>query len=125
MNSPEYQKANRLVYCNYLEHLLLHILIVENVDNGNPSFGYGGVFVFLIPHINDVYNDYPFSIEWAARAALEIRDDMSSYLKMVKRAFDITVENPILSSFGEGEGLAKGTDGTVNEEIASLVDSWR
>lgn len=26
----EYQKAERLVYCNYIEHLLLHILIGKN-----------------------------------------------------------------------------------------------
>ncbi len=125
MSPPECQKADHLVYCNYLEHLLLHILIVENANNGNPRFGYNGVFVFLIPHINDVYNDYPFSAEWAARAASEIRGDMASYLKMVKRAYDITIDNPALSSFSEGELLAKGTDGTVNEDIASLLNAWR
>ncbi len=125
ISPPEYQKAGHLVYCNYLEHLLLHILIVENADNENPRFGCNGVFTFLIPSINDVYNDYPFSIEWAARAASEIRGDMAPYLKMVRRAFDITADNPLLSSFGRGNELAKGTDGAVNEDIASLLNAWR
>ena len=31
VNNPfEYQKADRLVYCNLLEHLLLHVKIAEN-----------------------------------------------------------------------------------------------
>ncbi|WP_234013784.1 hypothetical protein [Mesoplasma florum] len=32
-NSFEYQKAHRLVYCNLLEHLVLHIKIFEYPNN--------------------------------------------------------------------------------------------
>ena len=36
-NPYEYQKAERLVYCNVLEHLILHIKIVEEPRNKDAN----------------------------------------------------------------------------------------
>lgn len=35
----EHQKKERLVYCDLLEHIILHALIAEETNN---NFGYGG-----------------------------------------------------------------------------------
>ncbi|MBP5204880.1 hypothetical protein J6Z37_01100 [Candidatus Saccharibacteria bacterium] len=66
VNNPfEYQKAERLVYCNALEHLILHIKIVEeprNDENANEMElqGIGDAINFLCPQINDYCNGYQF-----------------------------------------------------------------
>jgi hypothetical protein len=53
-NKPfAHQKADRLVYANYLEHLLLHIKIVEE-DKEHNGLGLGGVLM-ISGTINDFY----------------------------------------------------------------------
>lgn len=46
----KYQSPEYLVYCDYLEHLLLHILIGEQTDS-RKALGMGGAVNFLIPGI--------------------------------------------------------------------------
>lgn len=65
-NNPfEYQKANRLVYCNFLEHLLLHILIIEKPKDINANKGelqgIGGAVNFICKQLNDLYNGYEYT----------------------------------------------------------------
>ena len=47
----EYQKADRLVYCNILEHLLLHIKIAEEREDITSEVGIGGT-VLITEEIN-------------------------------------------------------------------------
>ena len=60
MKNPfEWQLAENIVYCDYLEHLFLHILICEYpaVDkNENEVVGIGGILDYLIPELNDLYS---------------------------------------------------------------------
>ena len=72
----EYQKAERLVYCNYIEHLLLHILIGKNAFWSKhqkliapKQFSY-----FIVPgvsyicsEINLLYDQNGSSVEWRNR----------------------------------------------------------
>lgn len=46
----EYQQAKNLVYCNFLEHILLHIMIGEQ----NQGLGFGGAQI-MIMQANDIY----------------------------------------------------------------------
>lgn len=46
----EYQQAKNLVYCNLLEHILLHIMIGEQ----NQGLGFGGAQI-MIMQANDIY----------------------------------------------------------------------
>ncbi|WP_202983276.1 hypothetical protein [Macrococcoides canis] len=48
----KYQKKERLVYCNLVEHLILHILIARETLGKNGLTGY---IVFLKPNIIDWY----------------------------------------------------------------------
>ena len=57
-NPFEWQKKENLVYCDLLEHLLLHILICKfpaERKNSEEKVGIGGVVNHLIPKLNDLF----------------------------------------------------------------------
>lgn len=57
----EWQLAENLVYCDYLEHLLLHVLICKFPSKTrvkNNEVGVGGVVNFLVPLLNDIYSGW-------------------------------------------------------------------
>ncbi|WP_050498720.1 hypothetical protein [Oenococcus oeni] len=47
-----YQQKDRLVYCNLVEHLILHALIVHETQG---HFGYPGLIQYLKPSVKDWY----------------------------------------------------------------------
>ena len=56
-NPYEWQLPENIVYCDYLEHLFLHILICENPSEDHNLFeavGFGGVINFIVPELNDL-----------------------------------------------------------------------
>lgn len=60
-NPIEYQMANRLVYCNFIEHLILHIKISLEPKhpqaNENEVQGFGGIKL-ITTHLNDYFDGY-------------------------------------------------------------------
>lgn len=48
----EYQKKDRLVYCDLIEHAILHVLIAKET---NFEFGYPGYEVYIKPNIEKWY----------------------------------------------------------------------
>lgn len=50
----EYQRKDRLVYCDLIEHTILHVLITQETSQ---EFGYPGYLVFLKPMIEEWYLD--------------------------------------------------------------------
>ncbi|RPF57765.1 hypothetical protein [Abyssicoccus albus] len=60
--SFDYQKKERLVYCNLIEHLILHTLItIETKGN----YGYLGYITYLSPTIHEWYIDrIPLKRDW-------------------------------------------------------------
>ena len=85
-NAPfSYQKADRLVYCNILEHLILHIKIVEK-DLGainNELVGAGGI-VLITPVINDCYIGKYFKYQYLNQVRKSIVDSYDDYVKILK-----------------------------------------
>ena len=83
----EYQKAERLVYCNYIEHLLLHILIGKNafwskhqkliVPKQFSYFIVPGVS-YICSEINLLYDQNGSSVEWRNRCFKEIENNFES-----------------------------------------------
>lgn len=51
-----FQQKERLIYCTLLEHLLLHIKIVEYYRSSRPNVGTGGIYNFMVPELNDIYS---------------------------------------------------------------------
>ncbi len=128
VNNPfEYQKANRLVYCNFLEHLLLHIKIVEEPKNANANRtenqGIGGAVQYIIRQINGFYGGQIPTEEYLAIAMNVIENDYLSYLKMLRYLWDIIKANPLYSSFITKEQLAMNWDGVLIQKIYDALNS--
>ena len=118
--SYEWQKAENIVYCDYLEHLLLHIMMSEinecqdeNMDDDIPLIRYpGGILEFLIPELNDVYSGWETKMQWRKNCYDRIIKDKDVYLILVKR-FKLIIEKQdgfigeeqIYASYNEQYGL--------------------
>lgn len=93
VNNPfEYQKADRLVYCNLLEHLLLHVKIAENPSpdaNENELPGIGGAINFICKDLNDIYSGKKFSDEWRKNVADKVKDNFDDYIIILRYLWNI------------------------------------
>lgn len=105
-NPFEWQKAERLVYCNLLEHLLLHIKIVE-FPNKNQNIrelcGVGGVANFLVPELNDIYSGISYKQPWKQKVIENVLPLKNDYFKCMKKLVGLKNFNnrlyPLLTSF--------------------------
>ena len=67
LNPFEWQLAKNIIFCDYLEHLLLHVLICEQPSeekNDLEAVGIGGVINFIVPELNDFYSGWVTKQEW-------------------------------------------------------------
>lgn len=99
VNNPfEYQKADRLVYCNLLEHLLLHVKIAENPNpdaNENELPGIGGAINFICKDLNDIYSGKEFADEWRKNVADKVKDNFDDYIIILRYLWNVVEKNPI------------------------------
>ena len=124
-DSPEYapyQKADRLVYCNRIEHIILHekIAIRRDIypDYSIFNFNVGGVSL-LVKRMNDAYISPPNNYDWNSRVAWRVRNKVNVYAEVVRR---IAIEM-YLKGYNDEEIeylLFTGSDNTTY--VDSLVD---
>ena len=96
-NPYEYQLKENIVYCDYLEHLLLHILICKYpAEDKNPDeiVGFGGAYEFLIPELNDVYSGWVTKQAWRKICYDKIINNKDVYLELLKLFVQIEHINP-------------------------------
>lgn len=121
--SFEYQTANRLVYCNYLEHLLLHILIFEESSNSTSNreeiLGLGGIITYMCKQLNDAYNGYEFKQEWMRNTTSVITDYFDIYILMLNRLWR-DIQN-VPSIYIPKEALAQGWNGNIYPNILNSI----
>ena len=128
-NPFKYQKADRLVYCNILEHLILHVLIVREPTKKSANFGelvgVGGAVNNLIPRINDYYNGYEFKKEYSIKQNEVLVDNFDGYVQILQELLSLVFEKPYLSRHGvTRERLSMGHDGKINQEIYDRLESF-
>ena len=97
-----YQKKERLVYCNYIEHLLLHILIgknsywkrrstLESTTAFNlfitPGMGY------ICSDINGLFEKNGSSLKWKQRCYQEIKDNFDDYIFILNSFIEYLFNN--------------------------------
>lgn len=113
-NPFEYQKADRLVYCNIMEHLILHIKIVEEPKpkgaNALEDQGIGGAVNFICPQLNDFYNGYEFKREVDRKRMEPIANNFDDYIKVLNYLLRVVEKNPRYSFFITRERLSEGWD---------------
>lgn len=99
VNNPfEYQKSDRLVYCNLLEHLLLYVKIAENPSpdaNKNELPGIGGAINFICKDLNDIYSGKEFADKWRKNVANKVKDNFDDYIIILRYLWNIVEKNPI------------------------------
>ena len=109
----KWQSKENIVYCDYLEHLLLHILICKypspNKIKG-VDVGIGGVVNFLVPELNDLYSGWETSQKWRKTCHDKVINDKDVYMALLKQfvnneknRFDFSIE-VLFSSFNENYG---------------------
>ena len=82
----EYQKKEHLVYCDLIEHAILHAIIVSETDGLR---GINGLRTFMVPNIEDWYISeiYP-KLEWEIncynKSCLNSKD-ANEIVKLIKR----------------------------------------
>ena len=110
-NNPfEWQKAENIIYCDYLEHLFLHILICECPSCDKNLFedvGIGGVVNFLVPELNDLYSGWKTDQEWRRICHSKVIDDKDVYMELLKRfkKNEKYVDGMLYTSFNDKFGL--------------------
>ncbi len=126
----EWQMKENLVYCDYLEHLFLHVLICkypspEKVDA--VDVGIGGTIDFLVPELNDLYSGWMPKQPWRINCRAKIIDDKDVYLEILKMLGTyLTQERKIplvilYSSFNEKYGIwSRDKNTKLFKEIAEI-----
>lgn len=89
----EYQEAQNLVYCNYLEHFILHLKIMqeyltyESMLENKCKVGIGGILNYIVPEINDYFKGYPYQREWQIKAFEKVDKETFKELKEITLDF--------------------------------------
>lgn len=129
-NPYEWQLAKNIVYCDYLEHLFLHILICENPSaNKNilEAVGIGGVINYLVPELNDFYSGWETNQPWRKNCHNLIKNDKDVYLALLKRFkqscknYPLYADDCLYTSFNEKYGAwSKVKNQQLFDEIRQL-----
>lgn len=91
----DYQKRERLVYCDYLEHLYLHALILKyplKERRSDAILTLGGLFGFLIPALNDAYSGAlkgTTGRNWEAKCIDKIINDKDAYFAILSYIIEL------------------------------------
>ena len=122
-NPFAYQKSDRLVYCDFLEHLLLHLKIMEEPRNANNAElpGIGGAVNFLTRQINDFFSGHIPTQEYLAIATSIIEQDYDSYILILNRLWSAIASKPEYSFYIKKEDLARDWNGNIVEKIYHAI----
>ena len=127
----EWQQKQNIVYCDYLEHLLLHVLICKYPSDNKvdiANVGIGGVVNFIVPELNDLYSGWKTSQPWRENCHHRVINDKEVYLEIIKQFIEIESENAdfnisiLFSSFNEQYGIwSKQKNKDIYSEIIKLM----
>ena len=142
----EYQLPENLVYCDWLEHLFLHILISEEsyelkqnqhtqtIETGEifENVGVGGIFNYFVPWLNDIYSGFCPEQRWQQNCRQKIINDRDTYLELIRRIafyenvyYPYTV-NQLLGSFnGHTDQWHKSTNARHIEPVIKAITTFK
>lgn len=126
-NPFRYQKADRLVYCNVLEHLILHIKIVEEprklFANLFELQGIGGAINFLCPQINDYYNGYQFKRQYLINILSIIKNNFDDYINILNYLLRVVEKKPLYKRLTTKKKLSSGWDGKIVKKVYNRLET--
>ncbi len=125
-----FQKAERLVYCDLLEHLVLHIKIVEYpASNQYPNElpGLGGVVNYIVPELNDIYSGIQYKQPYKIKTIETVYNRFDQYLVCIKKWKEVIAGNiryeseSIYKSYNTKYGIWSGSNNKELYEILKLI----
>lgn len=130
----EWQLKENIVYCDYLEHLLLHVLICMYLSPEKfplADVGIGGVVNFIVPELNDLYSGWKSKQAWRKNCHDKVIEDKVVYLEILKMFIaylivdrDFKDKRLLHTSFNEQfGGWSKKCNEALYEEIDNLWDN--
>lgn len=123
-NPYEYQKAERLVYCNILEHLILHYIIADEALKYMKTplgVGIGGAVNYMVPQINDYYGGRKPAREYERKLVEVLDGNYVGYIKILKKIAQVGIEYGYRWKWLDPQELSKNTEGKViNKVFTSL-----
>ena len=124
-NPFKYQKADRLVYCNILEHFLLHIKIAEEPRNPNANDnelpGIGGAVNLICRQINDYFNGYDFQREWQVIQMSILEGHFEDYIQMLQHLWEVVKRNPVYLETINKKSLCCGWNGNIVKKVYDRI----
>lgn len=124
-----YQLPENLCYCDYLEHLFLHILITEYPNEETDDVvGIGGSANYLIPELNNLFSGYvpeQQPKDYVINCFNRVKDDFITYKYLISRFLgnnDIPKEslvNVVLS----GDNKYFNEESKIYSELKNICDS--
>ena len=84
----DYQKAENLTYCDYLEHLMLHCKINVLRTEQLGRFIADGVIHFMVPEINTWFANPNYLTGWKIKAFYRIEDYYEDYKEILNNWVD-------------------------------------
>lgn len=121
-NPYEYQRANRLVYCNLLEHLLLHVKIAEKATE-NELLGIGGAINYICKDLNDIYSGKEFKEAWRRNIADKVKEDFDDYIVILRYLWRVIEKNPLYKAIITKEMLCVSGDDKIVKEVMNALNA--
>lgn len=121
----EWQLKENIVYCDFLEHLLLHVLICKYPGDKKITnlVGIGGVVDYIVPELNDFYSGWETNQVWRKNCHDRIRNDKDVYMELLRQLIDLEIvdKSTLCRSFNEKYGLwSNKQNSDLYKEISAL-----
>lgn len=126
----EWQEKQNIVYCDYLEHLLLHILICKYPSEDKmplANVGVGGVINFIVPELNDLYSGWETKQAWRKNCHDKVINNKDVYFELLKLFITVEKDNvdfdisDLCRSFNEKYGIwTNKQNNKIYDKIESL-----
>ena len=124
-----YQLPENLCYCDYLEHLFLHILITEYPnEEADDVVGIGGSANYLIPELNNLFSGYipeQPSKKYVIDCFNRVKDDFITYKYLIGRFLsnnDIPRES-LINIVLSGDDKHFNEESKIYSELKNICDS--
>ena len=124
-----YQLPENLCYCDYLEHLFLHILITEYPnEEADDVVGIGGSANYLIPELNNLFSGYipeQPSKKYVIDCFNRVKDDFIIYKYLIGRFLsnnDIPRES-LINIVLSGDDKHFNEESKIYSELKNICDS--
>ena len=126
-----YQLPENLCYCDYLEHLFLHILITEYPNEETDDVvGIGGSANYLIPELNNLFSGYipeqsSKKYVYVINCFNRVKDDFITYKYLIGRFLsnnDIPKES-LINVVLSGNDKYFNEESKIYSELKNICDS--